>query len=409
MHPVQLSQLLEAREQRLYRQQELLQKYGKPLISLSMNIPGPVKRSPLIELAFDAVLDRLPPALERIVTRADTGCEAIFCCDRPAEELKRLCQILEEESPVGRLYDLDVITPDGEKLSRAIPRTCLVCGKPAFPCARSRAHSLEELTSAVHGLLTDFAADHLADLAVTALREEVELTPKPGLVDAANNGSHPDMDLPMFYRSAEALRVYFREAVLLGLSSPDCAPTLQQAGLQAEQAMYAATGGVNTHKGAVYGFGLLLCAMGSCLERKDDLFQRAAALAKGCKRSAEVTHGSIVAQKHGAGGARAEAQGGFPSVQYGAQVLAETGDPHVTFLSLLLRCTDTNLLYRGGQEGLDFARSWAQRVLDAAPESRLSLMQEMDQAFIERHLSPGGTADLYAMTLLLDKTRSIWT
>ena len=408
MHPVQLSRLLEAREQRLYRQQELLHRYGMPLISLSMNIPGPIKRSPLIDLAFEAVLNRLPDAVARTVVREDTGCEAILCCDRPAEELKGLCQTLEEEAPVGRLYDLDVITPEGEKLSRAVPRTCLVCGKPAFPCARSRAHSLDELNDAVYALLTDFAANHLADLAVTSLLEEVALTPKPGLVDAANSGSHHDMDLPMFRRSAEALRPYFRKAVLLGLGAIDCAPALQQAGLEAEQAMYAVTGGVNTHKGAIYGFGLLLCAMGSCLSRKDDLFFRAASLAKGCIRSAEPTHGSMMEKAHGAGGARAEAHSGFPTARYGAETLAETGDLHVTFLSLLLRCRDTNLLYRGGADGLNFAKDWARRVLDAAPEARLPLLQEMDRAFIARRLSPGGTADLLAMSLLLHKTKSVW-
>ena len=409
MHPVRLTlpELLEAKVRRASRQQAMLERHHMPLISFSMNIPGPVKYSPLIRFAFDEALRQLPKAVEQTVLWEQTGCEAILCCDIPAEELKVLCRRLEEDSPVGRLYDLDVLTAEGEKLSREIPRTCLICQKPAFPCARSRAHSLEELDAAVQKLLQDFAAERLAELAVEALKDEVQLTPKPGLVDAANNGAHTDMDLPMFLKSAESLRPYFEEAVRLGLAGADAAP-LQQAGLRAEKVMFEATGGINTHKGAVYGFGLLLCAMGHRLKRGCDLFEKAAELAAGCKKAAEQTHGSIVLEKHGAGGARQEAQSGFPTARYGAEVLAETGNGHTAFLSLLLRCEDTNLLYRGGAEGLAFAKAWANRVLNAPAELRPSLLKEMDEAFISRNLSPGGTADMLALSIFLRRTKNNW-
>jgi len=404
-----MMELLEAREQRAARQQAMLDRHKLPLISFSMNIPGPVKRTPLIEFAFDEALLLLPQgqAVEQTVLREDTGCEAILCCDQPADLLKTFCQSMEEAAPVGRLYDLDVLTPEGEKLSRGVMRPCLICGGPAFPCARSRAHSLEELDAAVTRLLEDFAATRLASLAVQALKAEVALTPKPGLVDMANSGAHTDMDLPLFVKSAEALRPYFEEAVRLGLAGADAAP-LQQAGLRAEKTMFEATGGINTHKGAIYGFGLLLCAMGHRLKRGCDLFDKAAELAAGCKKAAEQTHGSIVLKKHGAGGARQEALSGFPTARYGAKILAETGDGHTAFLSLLLRCEDTNLLYRGGKEGLDFARDWASRVLNAPAELRPSLLKEMDEAFISRNLSPGGTADLLALSLFLHRTKNIW-
>ena len=107
-------------------------------------------------------------------------------------------------------------------------------------------------------------------------------------------------------------------------------------------------------------------------------------------------------------GARQEAQSGFPTARYGAQILAETGNAHTAFLSLLLRCEDTNLLYRGGAEGLAFAKAWANRVLNAPAELRPSLLKEMDEAFIARRLSPGGTADLLALSLFLHRTKNIW-
>ena len=139
-----------------------------------MNIAGPVKFSPLIELAFDAGLEALRTALGQPVAaeiiRPATGCEALLVYDRPAAALKAACLTLETATPVGRLYDLDVLDTDGNKLSRLEQRTCLICGGPAFPCARSRAHSLEELNAAVEQLLRGFAAEYLAELAVQSLQ-----------------------------------------------------------------------------------------------------------------------------------------------------------------------------------------------------------------------------------------------
>ncbi len=405
-----LPALLDARERRAARQTELLTRHRLPLISVTMNIPGPVKRTPLIDLAFDVLLKKLPPAVEKHVTKEATGCEAILVCDDDAAVLKDLCVAIEEAAPVGRLYDLDVIDVTGEKLARSRPRTCLVCGRDAFPCARSRAHSVAELTAAVNALLTDFAADYLADIAVNALITEVELTPKPGLVDKNNSGAHRDMDLPLFYRSAEALRPWFSAAVKLGITTSDCADALRRVGIDAEAAMLAATGGVNTHKGVIYSFGLLLCALGQRLSGGGDVFDAVSVLAKGCHRDAPPvgTHGSAVKAKYGAGGARQEAMAGFPTARYGYDLYRTSGDLFTVFLSLLARCDDTNLLHRGGEAGLFYVKSEAKRILSADKACRDAMLFALDAALIAKNLSPGGSADLLALVVLMDGTRGIW-
>ena len=250
-----------------------------------MNIAGPIKRSALGDFLFQQTLWELWERVGGDIVHeerldAATGLEAILVCGLPAEEVKALAVELETARPAGRLLDLDVIGIDGEKLSRGTPRTCLVCGGPAGPCARSRAHGLAAIGEATESLLRDFAAVRLGELAAAALIAEVELTPKPGLVDLRNSGAHRDMDLPLFRRSARSLEPYFRQAVSLGMERMDCMPSLQAAGLAAEKTMFAATAGVNTHKGAVYGFGLLLAAMGSRLVRGGDVFETAADLAR---------------------------------------------------------------------------------------------------------------------------------
>ena len=409
MREITLQEVLDARENRASSQKRLLAQYGKPLLGLTMNIAGPIKRSALGDFLFQQTLwelwDRIGGDIlcqERL--DAATGLEAILVCDLPAEEVKALAVELETARPAGRLLDLDVIGIDGEKLSRGTPRTCLVCGGPAGPCARSRAHGLAAIGEATESLLRDFAVSRLGELAVEALIFEVELTPKPGLVDLRNSGAHRDMDLPLFRRSARSLEPYFRQAVSLGMERMDCMPSLQAAGLAAEKTMFAATAGVNTHKGAVYGFGLLLAAMGSRLVRGGDVFETAAALARAGIPPDPGTHGGEALRRYGASGARGEALAGFPHVRRALTVLRDPGGgPLRALLTLLAEVEDTNLLHRGGPEGLRFVQAAAADILAGPPEEDVSRLEALDSACTARNLSPGGSADLLAAALLLER------
>lgn len=412
MRAVTLQEVLDAREARAASQRRLLAVWGKPLLGLTMNIAGPVKRLPLADLAFQAALEALrralgPAILAEELVDAAAGREAIWVCDLEAAAVKALAMELETGRPVGRLYDLDVIGTDGVKLSRGFPRTCLVCGGPVGPCARSRAHGLSVVQAAAESLLRDFAAERLAELAVEALIAEVDLTPKPGLVDRRNTGAHRDMDLAMFHRSARALEPYFRQAAALGMERPDCMADLQRAGLRAEEAMRSATGGVNTHKGAVYAFGLVLAALGSMLVRGGDLFEEAAALAAAGLPPDKDTHGALARARYGASGARGEALAGFPHARLACSVLEERA-PLPALLTLLARVEDTNLLHRGGPEGLRFVREQAADILAGPEQDFLPRLEALDSACIARNLSPGGCADLLALALLLFRTKDIW-
>ena len=414
MREVTLQEVLDAREARAAAQRRLLEQYHAPLLGVNLNIAGPVKRTALGDLAFHAAMEELREKLGTVLLHqesvdAATGLEAILVCDLPAARLKALAMDLENSRPVGRLYDLDVIGTDGVKLSRDIPRACLVCGGPAGPCARSRAHGLPAVQEAANTLLRAFAAEHLAELGVQALINEVNLTPKPGLVDRRNSGAHQDMDLPLFCRSARSLRPYFQQAVELGMERADCMIALQQAGVQAERTMLEATGGVNTHKGAIYAFGLALAALGSALVRGVDVFATAAALARAGLSPEPSTHGGLAQARYGAAGARGEALAGFPHARRACEALRrEKGDPLPALLKLLMEVEDTNLLYRGGREGLAFVQKEAAAILAGPPEQTIRQLERLDGACIARNLSPGGSADLLALALLLDRCREIW-
>ena len=402
---ITLEQILLARDRRASRQAALLSRYGRPVISFTMNIAGPVKDSPLIRYAFRSglrKLEALPCAqLCREVIFEPTGPEALLVYEtQDARLLKAFCIRLESEGEAGRLFDLDVLDANGEKLSRETGRTCLVCGGPVSVCSRSRAHGLEAITARTGAILEAFAAETLGEMAENALLAEVHFTPKPGLVDEANNGAHRDMDVPLFERSAHALRPCFEEFVRLGIQGASPA-ALQQAGVRAEQAMFAATGGVNTHKGAIYSGALLLHAAGRLLsgEEEGNLCELAAQTAAAIP-APTGTHGAAVRAQ--CGGIRTEAVSGYPTAQAVLRQLRQSGPLDALLLSMS-RLDDSTLWHRGGAEGAQLVRSRAADILAAPASEREARTRRLDAELIERNLSPGGSADLLAMAFFLEK------
>lgn len=159
---VDLYHMLARREARSRQQQSFLQAHHSPLISFSMNIPGPVKTNSLIRKAFmigrDLLLSQLEKANAKILEASelheDTGDELMLSVGNIQPEiLKDIAVNIEEASELGRLYDIDVIDAEGRKLSRQTFRKCLICSKQAQECARSRSHSVSEMQNAIENIL----------------------------------------------------------------------------------------------------------------------------------------------------------------------------------------------------------------------------------------------------------------
>ena len=403
--------ILQAREERAARQKEYL-KEKKTLICFTMNIPGEVKDSTLIRIAFTYGIQLLQETFgedslqEALLT--DAGPEAYVLVDKDAKFVKEKTVALETASPVGRLFDFDVFSPAGEKISRNQRRSCFICGDPMDVCVKSKKHTVQEARDETDLILTDFVATHLADLAVQALLEEVRLTPKPGLVDGANSGAHSDMDLALFEKSAMCLHPYFKQCVLIGMEDEDCMPKLQTAGLEAENIMFGTTGGVNTHKGSIYAFGLILGAIGCHISFGCEIFSTAAILASQGKITSEETHGNQVRKKFRRCGARHEAEEGFPNAISAYNVLCETGSAHRALLWLMASVQDTNVLYRGGADGIVFVQELAKKTQALSDDCLMEGLREMDKKLTEHKLSPGGCADLLALGIFLQKSEFIW-
>lgn len=265
----------------------------------------------------------------------------------------------------------------------------------------------------------------IARLAAAALVEEVYTTPKPGLVDLNNTGAHRDMTVQTFLYSAAALQPYFREMAELGRTLPQEAllPALRASGIRAEAAMFKATDGVNTHKGALFSLGILCGCAGRFLAMNrrpsaEDLCGLAADLTRGiCARElgvGEETHGQGVFRKYGARGIRGEAESGFASVRMYSlpcfrQELergTEYGEAAVkALLSLISRVPDTTVLHRRGEKIAAWAAEEAARCL---ADYREDTVLELDRAFIRENVSHGGCADLLAVTIFLHRLETEW-
>ncbi|NBF05435.1 triphosphoribosyl-dephospho-CoA synthase [Pseudomonas sp. Fl5BN2] len=272
-------------------------------------------------------------------------------------------------------------------------------------------------------------AEHLADLAVDALIDEADLSPKPALVDRRGNGAHTDLHLGLMHASALALWPAFKQmaeaALALGAVGLPLREALGRIGREGEQAMLATTGGVNTHRGAIWALGLLVAAAALEPESKEasSVALRAAGLALLDDRHAPrpLSHGAQVALRYGVRGAREEAQQGFPAVlQLGLPQLKRSrvqghGEQNArldALLAIMSRLADTCVLYRAGEEGLQAMQSGAQAVLDAGGSASLAgrrRLHELDLQLLTLNASPGGAADLLAACLLLDRIESAET
>jgi len=269
----------------------------------------------------------------------------------------------------------------------------------------------------------------VADYADWALLAELMLTPKPGLVDRRNCGAHRDMDIQTFLASARAIAPWWPRFVEIGsawahIPACDFLPLVRPAGVLCEQAMLQATNGVNTHKGAIFSLGLLCCAAGRLLAQRvtltrDRLCTEVANICVGLvarelngARAAQ-TAGERLFRRYGLTGARGEAAAGYALVRavalpvYDRLRLSGVGED-VALLQVLLQLLaangDTNLVSRGGLASLNYVRAYARKLLregGALTPGGVKKMAAFDDDLIARHLSPGGSADLLAVTWFL--------
>ncbi|WP_378955766.1 triphosphoribosyl-dephospho-CoA synthase CitG [Pelosinus sp. sgz500959] len=448
---ITLEDILAGKEARYNRQKDFRKKYATALVSITINMPGPVKDLPILrrlrDYAVQTVRRRLNVIGEEQVN-AVTGPEALLAATDIGSFIKKITVEIEEEYPFARLLDIDVFDGFGQLLSRqdqGQSRGCFVCGCETVMCMREQKHTQEDIQLAVAKMLNHFrayetrlvssVAEKLGTLAVEAMLYEVTCTPAPGLVDRVNSGAHQDMDFYSFMASSAALVMPMARCAQAGMihegSIESLLPVLRIVGLEGEKAMLAATNGINTQKGLIFLLGIMAGVAGwlsgqKCLVTAESVLRSTRQMVAGIvekelmcaanKEATMLTAGEKLYIQYGITGIRGELEDGLPAVRNKALPALRQGlnkglsinDALVQTLLILMTCVDdTTVMHRHDPNKMRiWVRQQVQNVLAAGGMETVEgkkKCEELDFEFIAHNVSPGGVADLLAVTWFLHR------
>lgn len=283
-------------------------------------------------------------------------------------------------------------------------------------------------------------ADYIASLAQRAILYEVSTTPKPGLVDRDNSGSHKDMDFFTFMASSSVLYRGFFACALEGLCFDEADNTkllekIRRHGMECEMAMFDATGGVNTHKGIIFSLGILSAVVGNIFKKKGFQNFPVEIICEEVKKVAKdltlrdfknisskkiLTHGERLYKEFGYTGIRGEIESGFITVQKDTVHIIREWTIKKQFsmndlfleiiLNLMAESEDTNVIIRGGIDSLISVKSISKEFLMSGGMNQFNArrkLEHINEDFIKKNLSPGGSADLLAVSIFLGMIEGI--
>jgi triphosphoribosyl-dephospho-CoA synthase len=275
-------------------------------------------------------------------------------------------------------------------------------------------------------------SEYIAHLAQKSVLYEVSASPKPGLVDRYNSGAHKDMDYFTFLRSSVAITEEFKAMATIGTlvkknQLKDVLEMIRPIGIKAEKKMFQATSGVNTHKGIIFSIGII-CAAAGFLMRKTGMYSVEAEtlcdtvkeITRGlCEREfsnighkKQLSNGEKLYKRYGLKGIREEVESGFETViSKGLPVIRENinkrnvNDVLVqALLNIMTVSQDSNIVWRHNMDALNYVMDYSKMVLDNggmfSDEGKNNII-DMDKTFIEKNISPGGSADLLAVTIMI--------
>lgn len=280
--------------------------------------------------------------------------------------------------------------------------------------------------------LYDNISEYISYLAQKSVLYEVSASPKPGLVDRFNSGAHNDMDYFTFLRSSSAIIDEFRAMAVIGAqikdyNLKDVLEMIRPIGIKAEKKMFRATYGVNTHKGIIFSIGIICAAAGFAMRKTGKHTVKAETLCDIVKEitsgicekeltniedKSQLSNGEKLYKKYELKGIRGEAESGFETVlSKGIPIIRENIDKRnvndvlvQALLNIMTVSEDTNIVWRHDIDTLNYVKEYSKIVLDNggmfSDKGKKSII-DMDKTFIEKNISPGGSADLLAVTIML--------
>lgn len=409
-----LDGILKAREE---RQRQILSLAAEgPVVTVKANIPGRDKRvgeSYLIVRYFTA----------RIAL--DFGGEAVLYdgADGPYSvitqtTLGKAAAIELESSPVGRFADIDVY-PKGARnsLSRGYMRKCFICDNPAFLCSRTSAHGAAELLGKIRRDTREYFSELITRILKDSMIAELKLENKFGLVTPTSSGSHGDLNYSVMSASQDAVIPYLVGMFWTGFDC-DCKDILaktRRLGIEAEEAMYAVSGGANAYKGLIFVLGVMLASAGNLLASgrwdKDGAIATVRTACRGiCAElvQGEDTFGKRAYKLYKISGVRGNAESGFPVAWEAAELIDEnySSDSLMSALIYIVgKIDDTVLLKRSGS--LQKYEYFKDRISSVNPYDKHDL-EILNGECIDNNISIGGSADMLVAGVLIKKFLGLW-
>ena len=360
-----------------------------------------------IILDLDLYRRRIAPAL---------GATIRFFGSEPTDPLtRRYNELMHQQLGEEHVHEIQRKQQEGSAISASRVRKAMMEG------------CLWDAIQLVPPTTIPYIIGHLASM---ALQAELDTTPKPGLVDRNDNGAHRDMDHALMQRSIQALHPYFVRLAQLGFTDKQpCHDEIVNIGIEAEREMFKATGGVNTHKGALFSIGLAAVALADEAFCRITQAERCGTMAYNDVNSKQIqslsnsiaslarlfpdtngTHGSKAKANNILKGALDNAREGYTQLfkawlPFYIDRIAE-GDNyalHKTLLRIMCDLDDTNIVYRTSMETMKEVKTEARQMLDASRNivNFEAALQAMNTDYIHRNISPGGSADMLSLVVFL--------
>ncbi|MGL6065522.1 MAG: triphosphoribosyl-dephospho-CoA synthase CitG [Cetobacterium sp.] len=438
-----LEEFLLMREKRVEIQNEIIQKYNLPILILRVNYPGEDKNTFVSKCILEHMKNEVLEIFNSSIVfsqKLDSieGSTYIYSIKDSGINIKKIAMIIEENHELGRCVDIDVFDFNGYPFSRkdfsGEKRQCFICKEMAFLCSRAKTHTQKEVQNKITEKLELFSnsqnnnrifLENLANLALKSVVLEVSASPSFGLVSPHSNGSHKDMDFFTFIHSSFSLTSYFNEVVKAGYSPLPIDiifKKIRHMGKIAEKNMFLATGNINTHKGLIFLMGIAAAAAAKTKYENKPFKDIEIFIKNMCKDilkdfenihlKESHTHGEKLYIKYGIVGVRGVANNGLNLVFNGAIEIFEnslSNNEHIndsmirTLIYLMSILEDTTILHRHDIKVLNFVKVKAKELHLQFDNNSLDkvLLLEIENEFIHNRISPGGAADLLAITMFL--------
>ena len=440
-----ITEFLLDRDKRVAYQEHLLKENkDKTLVTIRINYPGIEKSNYITDNIVNTIYNEILTYYGKFIVFEDKyknkeGIVAHFLFDLDFVNVKKEMINVEEEHILGRCLDIDVYTLKNDKvigISRSDlfkkPRRCFICDLDAKICSRAQTHTIDEIKNYFEVVYKNFKdsqkkteslAYEVSQMALKAMISEVSTFPSFGLVSPISSGAHKDMDYYTFLNSAVAITPFLKKMFEVGYSyySPEYIfDAIRDIGKECEEKMFEATNNINTHKGMIFLMGISMAAIGKALYENKEFYQIQDIIKSMVKnilddfkelhKKEKLTHGERLYLEYGFTGIRGQVQDGlsvlFDNIidNYINSDLKENDLYTQILIELMARVEDSTVVYRHDISTLRKVQSDAKDLLNMGgifTEEGRQKCHHLEDLYIKENISPGGCADLLAISILL--------